>query len=135
MQLSSQEWERTREPFSTVQRLTLTPSSTTTPAPMVTLGPMVQFSPIFAVGSCGSERRRTWLKARPSGCQGDACSATAGVLRGQRPERRWVSYHKDVAKETGPGAQPLGRALPQGLEVHAHPLQEVFGLPDVHPEP
>uniref|UniRef100_A0A3Q3MKN6 Uncharacterized protein n=1 Tax=Mastacembelus armatus TaxID=205130 RepID=A0A3Q3MKN6_9TELE len=46
MQLSSQECERTRAPFSTVQRFILTPSSTTTPAPMVTFGPMVQFSPI-----------------------------------------------------------------------------------------
>jgi len=51
MQLSSQEWDRTRAPFITVQRFILTPSSTTTPAPMVTFGPMVQFSPICAVGS------------------------------------------------------------------------------------
>lgn len=51
MQLSSQECDRTRAPFSTVQRFILTPSSTTTPAPMVTFGPMVQFSPICAVGS------------------------------------------------------------------------------------
>lgn len=57
MQLSSQEWDRTRAPFSTVQRFILTPSSTTTPAPMVTLGPMVQFSPICAVGSCRGEAR------------------------------------------------------------------------------
>lgn len=56
MQLSNHEWDRTREPLSTVQRFILTPSSTTTPAPMVTLGPMVQFTPIFAVGSCGSAR-------------------------------------------------------------------------------
>uniref|UniRef100_A0A3B4VCA5 Uncharacterized protein n=1 Tax=Seriola dumerili TaxID=41447 RepID=A0A3B4VCA5_SERDU len=46
MQLSSQECDRTRAPFSTVHRFILTPSSTTTPAPMVTFGPMVQFSPI-----------------------------------------------------------------------------------------
>uniref|UniRef100_A0A3Q1GPM2 Uncharacterized protein n=1 Tax=Acanthochromis polyacanthus TaxID=80966 RepID=A0A3Q1GPM2_9TELE len=52
MQLSSQECDRTLDPFSTVHRFILTPSSTTTPAPMVTLGPMVQFSPICAVGSC-----------------------------------------------------------------------------------
>uniref|UniRef100_A0AAQ5Y7V9 Uncharacterized protein n=1 Tax=Amphiprion ocellaris TaxID=80972 RepID=A0AAQ5Y7V9_AMPOC len=59
MQLSSQECDRTLDPFSTVHRFILTPSSTTTPAPMVTLGPMVQFSPICAVGSCrgGSEHR------------------------------------------------------------------------------
>lgn len=55
MQLSNQEWQRTRDPLSTVQRFILTPSSTTTPAPMVTLGPMVQFIPIFAVGSCRGE--------------------------------------------------------------------------------
>lgn len=53
MQLSSQECDRTRAPFNTVQRFILTPSSTTTPAPMETLGPMVQFSPICAVGSYG----------------------------------------------------------------------------------
>lgn len=53
MQLSNHEWDRTRDPLSTVQRFILTPSSTTTPAPMVTLGPMVQFTPILAVGSCG----------------------------------------------------------------------------------
>lgn len=52
MQLSNQECDRTLEPFSTVHRFILTPSSTTTPAPMVTLGPMVQFCPICAVGSC-----------------------------------------------------------------------------------
>ena len=57
MQLSNQEWERRRAPFSTVQRLTLTPSSTTTPAPSVTLGPMEQFSPIRAEGSWGGETR------------------------------------------------------------------------------
>uniref|UniRef100_A0A3P9QHV1 Uncharacterized protein n=1 Tax=Poecilia reticulata TaxID=8081 RepID=A0A3P9QHV1_POERE len=51
MQLSSQECDRTLDPFSTVHRFILTPSSTTTPAPMVTFGPMVQFSPICAVGS------------------------------------------------------------------------------------
>lgn len=55
MQLSNQEWDRTLEPFSTVQRFIRTPSSTTTPAPMVTFGPMVQFFPICAVGSCGGE--------------------------------------------------------------------------------
>uniref|UniRef100_A0A8C2W9Q2 Uncharacterized protein n=1 Tax=Cyclopterus lumpus TaxID=8103 RepID=A0A8C2W9Q2_CYCLU len=41
MQLSSQECDRTRAPFITVQRFILTPSSTTTPAPMVTFGPTV----------------------------------------------------------------------------------------------
>lgn len=51
MQLSNQECDRTLDPFSTVQRFILTPSSTITPAPMVTFGPMVQFSPICAVGS------------------------------------------------------------------------------------
>lgn len=56
MQLSSQECDRTRAPFSTVQRFILTPSSTTTPAPMVTFGPMVQFSPICAVGSYSGGR-------------------------------------------------------------------------------
>uniref|UniRef100_A0A669ECG9 Uncharacterized protein n=1 Tax=Oreochromis niloticus TaxID=8128 RepID=A0A669ECG9_ORENI len=57
MQLSSHECDRTLDPFSTVHRFILTPSSTTTPAPMVTFGPMVQFSPICAVGSLTEEEK------------------------------------------------------------------------------
>lgn len=44
------------------------------------------------------------------------------------------TYHKNVAKETRPGAEPLGCMLSQGLKVHAHPFQEIFRLSDVHPE-
>ena len=40
-----------RAPFSTVQRLMHTPSSTTTLGPSVTLGPMRQLAPIFTDGS------------------------------------------------------------------------------------
>uniref|UniRef100_A0A3B3WP21 Uncharacterized protein n=1 Tax=Poecilia mexicana TaxID=48701 RepID=A0A3B3WP21_9TELE len=47
MQLSSQECDRTLDPFSTVHRFILTPSSTTTPAPMVTFGPMVQSTEVW----------------------------------------------------------------------------------------
>lgn len=66
MQLSNQECDRTLDPFSTVQRFILTPSSTTTPAPMVTLGPMVQFCPICAEGSCGGGGEQTAMDDRHS---------------------------------------------------------------------
>lgn len=88
MQLSSQECDRTRAPFSTVQRFILTPSSTTTPAPMVTLGPIVQFSPICAVGSCGG-RRALFSEARINGA-------------GHPGESR--THHENVAEEIGPRA-------------------------------
>lgn len=45
------------------------------------------------------------------------------------------THHENVAKETGASAQLLGRLLSQGLKVHAHPFQEVLGLPNIHPEP
>uniref|UniRef100_A0A8C8ACY9 Uncharacterized protein n=1 Tax=Otus sunia TaxID=257818 RepID=A0A8C8ACY9_9STRI len=59
MQDSSQEWERMRAPFSTVQRLMRTPSSTTTPAPIVTLGPMTPAQP--------GTPARTWMRCRMPG--------------------------------------------------------------------
>lgn len=96
MQLSNQECDRTRAPFSTVQRFILTPSSTTTPAPMVTLGPMVQFSPIWAVGSCREKKERTHqyrvqffyltcssheLHSPPKHCQGNRALCAASRER------------------------------------------------------
>lgn len=94
MQLSNQECDWTLDPFSTVHRFILTPSSTTTPAPMVTFGPMVQFCPICAVGSCGGEFRTgavmsiysyftnsaTKLRSPPGRCRGNRapCAASLG---------------------------------------------------------
>lgn len=94
MQLSSQECDRTRAPFSTVQRFILTPSSTTTPAPMVTFGPMVQFSPICAVGSYSGGRgrmecqkvqvsSRTWKTEEPNSPL-ERCQETRGLCAASR---------------------------------------------------
>ena len=88
MQLSSQECDRTRAPFSTVQRFILTPSSTTTPAPMVTLGPMVQFSPICAVGSCRRNQEHRIIIE----CVFVIWNVAA---------MSWT-HHQNVAEETGP---------------------------------
>lgn len=124
MQLSSQECDRTRAPFNTVQRFILTPSSTTTPAPMVTLGPMVQFSPICAVGSYGGA----------AGDGGGLGSARYRLDARQTGGGATTTHHQNVAEEAGTRVQALGSALAQRLEVHAHPRQEVLGLADVHPE-
>lgn len=79
MQDSSQEWERMRAPFSTVQRLMRTPSSTTTPAPIVTLGPMTQFAPILALGSWKEEGLRQVREGSQSSRCGPHHSASAGT--------------------------------------------------------
>ena len=79
MQDSSQEWERMRAPFSTVQRLMRTPSSTTTPAPIVTLGPMTQFASILALGSWKEEGLHQGWEGSQSSWHSPCYSACVGT--------------------------------------------------------
>lgn len=72
-----------RAPFSTVQRLMRTPSSTTTPAPIVTLGPMTQFAPILALGSWKEEGLRQGREGSQSSWHGRHLLASTGPAQDQ----------------------------------------------------